>query len=58
MKKTRIFFAVFLELFPKFSDFVISDDCIGKILSKSIRIYPFFFNEKCFFFDQKNEKFR
>ena len=31
-----------IKLFPKFSDFIISDDCIEKIASKSIRLYPVF----------------
>ena len=30
------FFVVFLEILLKFRDFVNSDDCIGKITSKSI----------------------
>ena len=29
-----------------FSDFVISDDCIGKITLKSIRLYPVFIKKK------------
>ena len=39
----------YVQLLPKFSDFVNSDDSIGKIISKSIRIYPvfiFFLNVK------------
>ena len=36
------FFAVFYEILPKFSDFINSDDCIGKITSKSMRLQPVF----------------
>ena len=37
------FFGVFFfEILPKFSDFVNSDDWIGKITSKSIKLYPDF----------------
>ena len=32
----------FLKLLPKFCDFVCSNDCIRKITSKSIRLYPVF----------------
>ena len=36
-----LFFAFFfLEILPKFSDFINSDDWIGKIASKSIRLQP------------------
>ena len=35
-----VLLAVFLEILPKFCDFVNSDDCIGKITSKSIRLKP------------------
>ena len=38
------FFAVFYEneILPKFKGFVNSDDCIGKITPKSIRLQPVF----------------
>ena len=46
MKKIRVF-CRFFEYFPKFSEFVNSGDCIGKISSKSIGLYHVFFsNEK------------
>ena len=40
------FFAVFFEILPNFSDFVNSDDCIGKITSKSARLQLFFIKKK------------
>ena len=43
MKDFKLFFAVFYQLLLKFSDFKNSDDFIGKITSKSIRLYPIFF---------------
>ena len=36
----RFFFEVFVKLLPNFSDFINSDDCIRKISSKYIGIYP------------------
>ena len=30
----------FFKLYPKFTDFTNSDDCIRKTTSKSIRLYP------------------
>ena len=36
----------FFELLQKFNDFVNSDDCIGKITSKSISLYPIFIKKK------------
>ena len=36
------FYAVFFILLPKFTDFINSDNCIGKITLKTIRIYPVF----------------
>ena len=48
----------------KFSNFINSDGCIGKVASKSIRLYPAFikkiseFNKKKDYFLCKNEKFR
>ena len=47
MKKIMIFFS--LEFLQKFSDFVNSDNCIGKIISKSIRIYPVYIIKKIVF---------
>ena len=41
MKKI-VFFAFFFKLLPKFSDLKYSDDCIGKITSKSFRLKPVF----------------
>ena len=35
------FFAIFSELLPKFSYFVNSNDCLGKLRSKSIRLQQF-----------------
>ena len=47
MKIFRLFFSVFFfEIVPKFCDFVNSDDCIGKILSESIRLQTFFIQKK------------
>ena len=37
-KKNRLFFAVFLEIHPKFCDFMNSDEHIAKFTSKSIRL--------------------
>jgi len=34
------FLAVYFKLLPKLSNFVNSDDCVGKIPWKSIRLYP------------------
>ena len=34
------------KLFPMFSKFINSDDCIGKITSKSIRLEPVFIQKK------------
>ena len=36
------FCSFFFKLLPKCSDFINSDDCIGKITSKSIRLKPSF----------------
>ena len=54
------FFAVFYEILLKFSDFVNFHNCIGKIVSKSIRLsYSFLFikkfevNKKQFFSGEK-----
>ena len=40
------FIAVFIEIPSKFSDFVNFNDCIGKIISKSIRLEPVFIQKK------------
>ena len=51
-------------LFPKLSDFVNSDDCIGKITTNSIKLQPLFIqkrfkvNKKHIFSGEKKEKFR
>ena len=42
MKNVRVLFVVIFELLPKFIDFIISDDRIGNVTSKSIRLYPVF----------------
>ena len=45
-----IFLAVFFfEILPKFIDFVNSDGCIGKITSKSIRLYKVTIKKKEYF---------
>ena len=36
----------FLQITPKFSDFIHSDDCIGKIICKSIRLYTVLIEKK------------
>ena len=48
-----VFFAVFFEILPKFSNFINSDDFIGKITSKYIRLQPAFIKKKGF---EVNEK--
>ena len=35
-----------VKILPKFSDFINSDDCIRKIKSKSIRLYPGFIQKE------------
>ena len=42
----------FFKLLPKHSDYINSDDCIEKITTKSIKIYPVF-NFKKFEFNKK-----
>ena len=37
---------MFFKLLPKVSNLINSDDSIGKMTSKSIRIYPFFIKKK------------
>ena len=55
MKKLGIFFsATIFNLLPKFSDFISSDDCIGKITAKSIRLYPFLFRKRVEFNKKKD----
>ena len=46
MKKS-IFLSFFFEPILKFSDFINSDDCIGKIAPKSIRLQPVCIKKKC-----------
>ena len=46
MKFFRFFLQFLFKLLPKFSDFINSDDCIVKITSKSIRIYPVFIQKR------------
>ena len=66
MKIFTVIFAIFfLEILPKFSDFVNSYDNIGNIPSKSIRLQPIFILKKKLkliknkiFSIKKNEKFR
>ena len=41
-ENVSVFFAVLFKLLPKFSDFINSDYCIGKITSKPIRLKPVF----------------
>ena len=38
----KLIFLDFFEILPNFNDFVNSDDCIGKITSKSIRLKSVF----------------
>ena len=40
------FSILFFNLPPKFSDFINSDDFIGQITSKSIRLYPVFIKKE------------
>ena len=42
MKNLGFFYSFFFELLLKFSDFVKSDDFIGKFSSKYIRSFPVF----------------
>ena len=39
-KKINVFFSFFFEIFLNFSFFIKSDNCIGKMTSKSIRLQP------------------
>ena len=59
-KKNRLFFAVFIEIHPKFcdfmNDFMNSDDHIGKFTSKSIRL-KLVFIKKIKFEVNKNQFF-
>ena len=43
---TKKILTFFFKLLPKFSDLINSGDCIGKITSKSIRLYPVFIEKK------------
>ena len=57
VKNDNYFFSVFFfKLLPKLIDFINSDDCIGKIISKSIRLYPVFI-QKRFGFNKKRDYF-
>ena len=40
------FFTVYFELIPNYSDFINSDDCMEKITSIFIGLYPFFIQKK------------
>ena len=46
MKNCRFSFTVFFTLLPKFSDLINSDDCIGKMISKSMRLYSFLLKKR------------
>ena len=50
------FLQFFFKLLPKFSDFINSDNCIEKITSKPIRLYPVFI-QKNIYFNKKKENF-
>ena len=47
------FTVFFFKMLPKFSDFVNSGYCIGKITSKSIRLQPVFIKKLRFEDDEK-----
>ena len=48
LNRKIFFFAGFIEILAKFSDFIKSykKDCIGKITSKSIRLQPVFIKKE------------
>ena len=46
MENCKFFLADFIKLLPKFRNFINVDNCIGKIISKSIRLYADFFQKK------------
>ena len=52
MKNVRFLFKVFFKILPKFSYFVNSDYCIGKITSKCIRLQLVFI-QKIFLVNRK-----
>ena len=52
MKFFRFFYAVFFILLPKFTDFINSDDCIGKFTSNLSGYIQFLF-KKIFEFNKK-----
>ena len=61
----KVFLHFFYRLLLELSDFINSDDCIGKISLKSIRLYPFFIKikiineiEKWIISGEKDQKFR
>ena len=65
MKNEKIeFFLQLFKLLPKLSDFINSDDCIGKIASKYITLCPVFIlkrfisDDKRDYSSEKYEKFR
>ena len=54
MKNCRFLFSVFFfKLVPKLSDFINSDDCIGKIILKYMRLKSVFFFKKRFEVNKK-----
>ena len=48
MKYVRFFAVFFFEILPKFSIFVNSDDCSGRMTPKSIELQPIFIKKKKF----------
>ena len=46
--KSIILFQFFFELLSNFNNFINSNDCIGKITSQYIRLYPVFTKKKDF----------
>ena len=48
----------FFQILPKFTDFVNSNECIGRITSKSMRLQPVFIQKKISSKQWKNEKYR
>ena len=47
LKKCRFFYRYIFKVLQKFSDFVNSDDCIEKLTSKYVRLYPVFIKRIC-----------
>ena len=54
-EKLSAIFCIFLKLLPKCSDYINSVDCIWKITSKYIRLYPAFIKKKVLFLMKKLE---